>query len=102
MQSKSVIDLLTDGAIFGTKEVKRIDTHAASVFLAGDRAIKVKRAGRFPFLDYSTVEKRKAACEAELAVNQPFAPGLYRRVVPITREADGRLTIDGMGDAIEW
>ena len=45
--------------------VSRIDTHAATVFLAGPRALKIKRAVRFPFLDYSTLAKRKAACEAE-------------------------------------
>src|SRR5262245_39989535 len=82
--------------------VHRIDTHAASVFLAGDRALKVKRAVRFPFLDYSTLEKRKAACETELAVNRPFAPDIYRRVVRITRESDGRLTLDGKGSVVEW
>ena len=62
-------------------KVRRIDTHAASVFLAGDRALKVKRAVRFPFLDYSTLAKRKQACEAELAVNAPYAPEIYRGVV---------------------
>jgi aminoglycoside phosphotransferase family enzyme/predicted kinase len=82
--------------------VVRCDTHAASVFLAGDRALKVKRAVRFPFLDYSTIEKRKAACEAELAVNRRFAPKLYRRVVPITREADGSLALGGQGEPVEW
>ena len=39
-------------------------------FSPAARAYKVKRAVRFPFLDYSTLEKRKAACEAELAVNR--------------------------------
>ena len=53
--------------------------------------LKVKRAVKFPFLDYSTLEKRKAACEAELAVNRPFAPQIYRGVVAITREASGGL-----------
>ena len=72
-------------------KVQRIDTHAASVFLAGDRALKVKRAVRFPFLDYSTLEKRKQACEAEIAVNAPYAPEIYRGVVAITREAVGKL-----------
>jgi len=33
--------------------VRRIDTHAASVFLVDNRALKVNRAVRFPFLDYS-------------------------------------------------
>ena len=94
--------LLADPATHGGAPVKRIDTHAASVFLAGDRAWKVKRAVRFPFLDYSTLDKRKAACEAELEVNRPFAPDIYRRVVPITREADGRLALDGDGTPVEW
>ncbi len=94
--------LLSDPATYGGQQVKRIDTHAASVFLAGDRALKVKRAVRFPFLDYSTLEKRKAACEMELAVNRPFAPELYRRVVAITRSPDGTLAIAGDGAPVEW
>jgi aminoglycoside phosphotransferase family enzyme/predicted kinase len=72
------------------------------VFLAGDRVYKVKRAVKFPFLDFSDAAKRKAACEAELEVNRPFAPELYRRVVAITREADGRLALDGAGEPTEW
>ena len=82
--------------------MKRIDTHAASLFLAGERALKVKRAVRFPFLDFSTLEKRKAACETELAINRRTAPMIYRRVVAITREADGRLALDGRGEPVEW
>lgn len=93
---------LADPATHGGAPVKRIDTHAASVFLAGDRALKVKQAVRFPFLDYSTLAKRKAACEAELQVNRPFAPELYRHVVPITRAADGTLALDGAGAPVEW
>jgi len=97
-----VFRLLADPATFGGAAVRRIDTHAASVFLAGERALKVKRAVRFPFLDYSTLGKRKAACAAEIEVNQPFAPQLYRGVVPITRAADGRLGLDGDGTPVEW
>jgi len=98
---EEVLRLLGDSATFGGAEVRRIDTHAASVFLAGERALKIKLAVRFPFLDYSTLEKRKAAC-AEIEVNQPFAPQLYRGVVPITREADGRLAVGGKGTPVEW
>jgi aminoglycoside phosphotransferase family enzyme/predicted kinase len=97
-----VFALLADPATHGGADVKRIDTHAASVFLAGARAFKVKRAVRFPFLDYSTLERRKRACEAELEVNRPFAPEIYRRVVAITRERDGRLALDGAGAPVEW
>jgi len=98
---EQVFALLSDPATHRGASVRRIDTHAASVFLAGDRAYKLKRAVRFPFLDYSTLAQRKAACEAELAVNQPFAPQLYLGVVPITR-ADGQLALAGDGEPVEW
>ena len=82
--------------------IHRIDTHAASVFLEGNRALKIKRAIRFPFLDYSTLEKRKAACEEEIRINRQFAPQIYHRVVPITQSADGSLDIDGNGRPVEY
>jgi len=97
-----VLALLADPATHGGHAVRRIDTHAASVFLAGERAFKIKRAVRFPFLDFSTLEKRKAACEAELEVNRPFAPQIYLRVVAITRAANGALALGGRGEPVEW
>jgi aminoglycoside phosphotransferase family enzyme/predicted kinase len=99
---EAVLRLLANPATFGGVEVKRIDTHAASAFLAGDRALKIKRAVRLPYLDYSTLAKRQAACAAEIEVNQPFAPQLYRGVVAVTREADGRLALGGRGAPVEW
>jgi uncharacterized protein len=95
-----VFAFLTDSVAH--PDVDRIDTHAASVFLEGDRALKIKRAVRFPYLDYSTLEKRKAACDAEMTINRQFAPQIYRRVVPITQNDDGSLSIDGNGAPIEF
>src|SRR5215510_557993 len=97
-----VFALLADPATHGGAAVKRVDTHAGVVFLAGERALKLKRAVKFPFLDYSTLDKRKTACEAEIAVNRPYAPELYRGVVAITHEGDGRLAIAGKGEPVEW
>jgi uncharacterized protein len=99
---QAVFAFLAEPATHGSDAVKRIDTHAAVVFLAGQRALKVKRAVRFPFLDYSTLDKRKAACEAELDVNRAFAADIYRGVVSITREADGRHALGGKGEPVEW
>jgi aminoglycoside phosphotransferase family enzyme len=65
-----VLAFLADPATHGGEKVQRIDTHAASVFLAGKRALKIKRAVRFPFLDYSTLEKRRAACVAEIEIGR--------------------------------
>jgi uncharacterized protein len=97
---ESIFAFLTDHAKH--PHVHRIDTHAASVFLEGDRALKIKRAVRFPYLDYSTLAKRKAACDEEMKVNLPFAPQIYRRVVPITQRNDGSLEIDGTGTPVEF
>src|SRR6185503_13141289 len=98
----AIFRLLADPATHGGRPVRQIDTHAAAVFLAGERALKVKRAVRFPFLDYSTLARRQAACATEIEVNQPFAPEIYRGVVSITREDDGRLTLGGSGEPVEW
>lgn len=97
---ESVFAFLTDPATH--PHVQRIDTHAASVFLEGNRALKIKRAIRFPFLDYSTLEKRKAACDEEIKINRQFAPQIYHRVVPITQGSDGSLEIDGAGRPVEY
>jgi aminoglycoside phosphotransferase family enzyme/predicted kinase len=81
--------------------VQRVDTHASIVFLGRDRVLKIKRAVRLPFLDYSTLARRRLACEQELEINKLFAPKIYRRVLPITRDVQG-LAIDGSGNAVEW
>jgi len=82
-------------------DVRRIDTHGAAVFLAGDDVYKVKRAVKFPFMDFSTLEKRRRVCEAEIAINRPGAPDIYLGVVPITDDG-GKLAIDGSGTVVEW
>jgi aminoglycoside phosphotransferase family enzyme/predicted kinase len=99
---QEVFDFLGQPAAHDGAAATRIDTHGAAVFLAGTRALKIKRAVKFPFLDYSTLEKRKAACDQELAVNHRFAPQIYRRVVPITRTPGGTLQIGGDGTTVEW
>jgi len=97
----AAFELLADPATHGGAKVTRIDTHAACVFLAGAYAFKVKLAVKFPFLDFSTLDKRKAVLEAEITANKPFAPQLYLGLVPITRD-NGKLTLGGKGTPVEW
>lgn len=101
---REVLAALSQPATYGPActAVERIDTHSASVFLAGDRAYKLKRAVRYDYLDFSTVERRKQCCEAELALNARTAPAIYRRVVPLTRDGEGALVLDGRGTPVEW
>ncbi|SDS52871.1 AAA family ATPase [Bradyrhizobium canariense] len=97
-----VLDFLDALEFCAARGGKRIDTHASVVFLGNDRVLKLKRAVRLPFLDYSTLEKRKNACEEELKVNAGNAPELYRRVVAITRGPDDSFEIGGSGAPVEW
>jgi aminoglycoside phosphotransferase family enzyme/predicted kinase len=82
--------------------VECIETHASVVFLAGSFAYKVKRAVKYPFLDFSTLAKRQAACLNELRVNARTAPQLYLEVVPITLDKGGAFRLGGEGEAVEW
>ena len=98
----AVIAFLADSASHGGAPVQRIDTHASIVFLAGERAFKLKRSVRFSYLDYSTPALREQACRAELALNRRTAPELYEEVCPVTRAPDGRLAFGGAGAAVDW
>lgn len=76
VEQREVIAFLSRPDSYGQAggRVERIDTHGAVVFLIGDRAYKLKRAVRFSYLDYSTVERRRVFCQAELALNRRTAP----------------------------
>ena len=56
--------------------VELVETHISWVFLAGDRAYKLKKAIRLPFLDYATAPRRRLMCEEEGRLNRlcSFAP----------------------------
>ena len=99
-----MIAYLCDGRSYGLPgaEVERITTHAAHVFLVGGRAYKMKRAVRYSFLDFTTLDRRRRALEAELALNRRTAPMLYRRLVPVTRADGDRLALAGPGKPVEW
>jgi aminoglycoside phosphotransferase family enzyme/predicted kinase len=98
----AVIEFLSASSTHGGVAVERVDTHASIVFLAGERAYKLKRAVRFDYLDFSTAERRREMCEAEVRLNRRTAPTLYRGVVSVNRRADGVLTLGGKGRAIDW
>jgi aminoglycoside phosphotransferase family enzyme/predicted kinase len=101
-EQAEVFAFLGDPRTYGLQEpVARVDTHGAAVFLAGPDVYKVKRAVYFPFMDFSTLERRRQACEAEIAVNRPNAPDIYREVVAITRGPQG-LELGGSGEAVEY
>ena len=98
-----VVEALQSGRALGSaRALTRIDTHMSHVFLARDRAYKLKRAVRMPFVDFTTVELRRAACESELEVNRRFAPSLYLDVRPLIRGSGGAVILGGDGEVLDW
>ncbi len=76
-------------------------THISTVVIGPSRVFKLKRAVRFPYLDFSTPQRRLAFCEREVALNRRTAPDLYLGVRRITRAADGSLVFDGDGPLVD-
>jgi aminoglycoside phosphotransferase family enzyme/predicted kinase len=87
------------------KPERRIDTHGAVVFLCRERAYKLKRAVKFPYMDFSTERRRAAMCAAEIDVNRRSAPEIYLGVAPVLRR-DGKLALGEVGEtsgqAVDW
>ncbi|TIU79558.1 MAG: aminoglycoside phosphotransferase [Mesorhizobium sp.] len=99
---ESVVAMLMDPAASGeTGPVEAIETHISRIFLVGQRAYKIKRAVKLPYVDFSTPVLRLAACEKEVELNSKTAPGLYLGVRRVTREADGKLAFDGSGELVD-
>lgn len=77
------------------------ETHMSWVFMAADRVYKLKKPVRFAYLDFSTVDRRAAACRAEYVLNRRLAPDIYLDVVPLTISSSG-FAIAGDGPALDW
>lgn len=98
---QEVVEFLADPATHGGAKVEHITTHISHVFIAGPNTYKLKRAVARNFVDYSTLEKRKALCERELAININNAPQIYKAVLPIIRTPEG-LRLGGTGEPIDY
>jgi len=100
----AVLDFMASPDAYGLVhgKVERIETHASVVFLAGPRAYKLKRAVKYPFLDFSTLGLRRHALLNELRLNRRTAPHLYLDVISITIDECGKFHISGLGEIVEW
>jgi aminoglycoside phosphotransferase family enzyme/predicted kinase len=96
--TRTLPDALLDPAAFPhlPTSVELRETHISWVFLAGEKAYKVKKPVRFPFLDYGTLARRRTLCHAEVDLGVRFAPSLYHGVVALVPHG-----IDGLRVAPE-
>jgi len=98
------VDFLSQADAYSpaVKEVERRETHMSWVFLAGDKVYKLKKPVRFPYLDFSTLAKREAACRAELRLNRRLAPDVYLDLAPLRMSACGFSIGGEKGLVVDW
>ncbi|HYF50498.1 MAG TPA: AAA family ATPase [Planctomycetota bacterium] len=96
MSSAAFTHLPLDGSAFGQPrgEVTLLQTHIGCVYLVGEYAFKLKKHVKFDFLDFTTLEQRKWACDREVQLNRRLCPDLYLGVVPVIQACSGRCRVE--------
>jgi aminoglycoside phosphotransferase family enzyme len=85
MSPQQIDSLVNNGCLPGSDSPEGrqlIETHISWVILTSQFAYKIKKPVRFSFLDFSTPERRKTACEEELRLNRRLSD-IYLDVVPV-------------------
>ena len=84
------------------QNIALVETHMSFVFLAGERAYKLKKPVRSPLLDFSTLHAREINCREEVRLNRRLAPHVYLGVVPLKLSTEDRLSLSDDGAIVDW
>lgn len=87
---------------FKTDAIEVKETHMSWVFLVDGWAYKLKKPVKYPFLDLSCAEARRQNAKEEVRLNKRFARGVYKGVIPIKIDTNGKPTISGNGKIVDW
>lgn len=103
-ETLSLVQWLSGGTLFGARaeQVSVVETHISWVFLTETRAYKLKKPVRYDFLDFTTLEARRRACEDEVQLNRRLATSVYLGVVAVTQNPDGCFELGGTGEPVDW
>lgn len=80
--------------------VEIVQTHISIVLIAGPHVFKLKKPVKLPFLDFSSREARRRACDDEVRLNRRLCPDVYLGVLPLHRGPRG-LNFRGDGEEID-
>lgn len=104
MKREEVNQLMHD--LTKTKEVgtvQLVETHISWVLLGQHLVYKIKKPIGYPFLDFTSLEKRKYFCEREVLLNSRLAHEMYLGVVAITNDGQSFAIEDaGNRHAVEY
>jgi aminoglycoside phosphotransferase family enzyme len=99
----AIVSALRDARTYpeGAQQVEAIETHRSWVFLTEAHAYKLKKPVRTAHLDCTTLDKRRRACELELALNRRLAAAVYLAVVPLAL-VGGELRVGAQAEPVDW
>ena len=75
-----------------------LETHISVVAIAGELVFKVKKPRHYAFLDFSTLERRRAVCNDEVRLNRRLCPHVYLGIAHLRREPSGSLAFSAIGE----
>ena len=105
MIDEGIIRQLADPGCYpgGSGSVVQYQTHLSLVCVVGDFAYKLKKALRLPFVDFSSLSKRKQVCQDEVRLNARLSPDTYLGVVPLY-ESSGSVSFcdDHGGEIVDY
>ncbi len=94
--------LLRPGALPDAPDgAELVQTHGSYVLLAREHVYKLKKPLNLGFLDYSTLERRRTACEAEVRLNRRLSDGVYLGVQPVVHDGSG-IRLAGAGEIVDY
>jgi len=98
-----VVEAMKDPKTYDEKveRIKTVQTYHSYIFLTGKYAYKIKKPVKYPYFDFTTLQKRKETLEKEVELNKRISEGIYLGVLPI-KDFDGRIKIGGEGKIIEY
>jgi|AntDeeMetagen681_2_1112603.scaffolds.fasta_scaffold00019_4 aminoglycoside phosphotransferase family enzyme len=101
---RQTLSFLSDPASYtdNPETVECVETRMSWVFLTTHYVYKMKKPVVLPYLDFTTLDKRRANCVEEVRLNRRLAREVYLDVLAVTRERDGQLVFDGDGEPVEW
>lgn len=82
--------------------VEIIQTHISVILLGKTRVLKLKKPVDFGFLDYSTLEKRRLACESEVDLNSRLCPEIYLGTKAIIESKYRIFRFTGEGEIFDY
>ncbi len=81
--------------------IETVETHISTLLLTETHAYKLKKPLDLGFLDFTSLERRRAACDEELRINRRLAPEFYLQRIAITGTPEDPV-IGGQGPTLDW